>query len=133
MLKGIFESILNGAGQNLANIVAVSLGGLLATGLGTLLAKGYKFLLKRKIAKYIAKFVPNGIALGDLLKGTKPNEEALFQAVLRVENLVLKMFPLRLRPTVDRLIDSRKIARDIERALNEDKTEGLAKAPALEE
>lgn len=132
-MKDFLGMVMNGAGQNLANIVAVSLGGLLATGIGTLLVKGYKFLMKRKIAKYIAKFIPNGIALGDLLKGTKPNEEVLFQAVLRVENLVLKMFPLRLRPTVDRLIDSRKIARDIERALNEDKTEGLAKPTAVEE
>ena len=52
------------------------------------------------------------------------------QAVLTVQNLVLKMFPERLRPTVDKLFDENAIAREIERQLNEEKQEGLAKAPA---
>ena len=52
------------------------------------------------------------------------------QAVLTVQNLVLKMFPERLRPTVDKLFDEKAIAREIERQLNEEKQEGLAKAPA---
>ena len=90
-------------------------------------------MINRKIVKLVTKYIPNGIAFGDILKGTKPNEEVLFQAVLRVQNLVLKAFPPRLRPTVDRLIDEHAIAREIERALNEDKIVGLAKAPALEE
>lgn len=103
----------------------------------TILGKGfikfYKYLINRKVIRLVTKYIPNGIAFGDILKGTKPNEEVLFQAVLRVQNLVLKAFPPRLRPTVDRLIDEHAIAREIERALNEDKSVGLAKAPALEE
>lgn len=133
MVKGILETILNGAGQNVLNMIGIAIGTYLVTFVGRLFAAFYRYLVNKKVTKLITKYIPNGIAFGDILKGTKPNEEVLFQAVLRVENLVLKMFPLRLRPTVDRLIDSRKIAREIERALNEDKTEGLAKAPALEE
>ena len=43
------------------------------------------------------------------------------------------MFPEKQRATIDRLIDENAIAREIERKLNEDKQEGLAKAPAMEE
>ena len=67
------------------------------------------------------------------MKGTKPNSEVLFQAVLRVQNLVLKAFSPRLRPTVAKLLDPKKIADEIERALNEAKLVGLAKAPVIEE
>jgi hypothetical protein len=45
----------------------------------------------------------------------------------------LKAFPPRLRPTVAKLLDAKKIADEIERALNEDKSVGLAKASVMEE
>lgn len=126
----IVTNILNQFGANLINLVAVALAGFIAKGISTYLVKGYKYLLKKKMAKYIAQFIPNGIAFGELLKGVKPNEERLVQAVLTVQNLVLKMFPERLRPTVDKLFDEKAIAREIERQLNKEKQEGLAKAPA---
>lgn len=126
----IVTNILNQFGANLINLVAVALAGFIAKGISTYLVKGYKYLLKKKMAKYIAQFIPNGIAFGELLKGVKPNEERLVQAVLTVQNLVLKMFPERLKPTVDKLFDEKTIAREIERQLNKEKQEGLAKAPA---
>lgn len=126
----IITNILNQFGANLINLVAVALAGFIAKGISTYLVKGYKYLLKKKMAKYIAQFIPNGIAFGELLKGVKPNQERLVQAVLTVQNLVLKMFPERLRPTVDKLFDENAIAREIERQLNKEKQEGLAKAPA---
>lgn len=125
----ILTNVLNQFGANLTNLVAIALAGLVARGLSLIVINGHKYLLKRKISKYVLKFIPNGIAYGDMLKGIKPNEERLVQAVLTVQNLVLKMFPERLRPTVDKLFDEHAIAREIERKLNEDKQEGLAKAP----
>ena len=132
-MKEFLLQILNGAGQNVLNLIGMSAGAYLVTILGKGFIKLYKFLINRKIVRLVTKFIPNGIAFGDILKGTKPNEEVLFQAVLRVQNLVLKAFPPRLRPTVDRLIDEHAIAREIERALNEDKIVGLAKPTAVEE
>lgn len=132
MVKGILETVLNGAGQNVLNIIGIAVGTYLVTFAGRLFAVLYKYLVNKKVTKLIAKYIPNGIAFGDILKGTKPNHEVLFQAVLRVQNLVLNAFPSRLRPLVDRLIDEKAIAREIERRLNEEKSEGLAKAPALE-
>lgn len=129
----IVTQIINGAGQNVINLVGVTVGTYLITFVGKGFVKFYKFLINQKITKLVTKYIPNGIAFGDILKGTKPNSEVLFQAVLRVQNLVLKAFPPRLRPTVDRLIDEHAIAREIERALNEDKSVGLAKAPVMEE
>ena len=125
----MITTVLNQFGANLTNLVAVALAGLIARGLSLIVINGHKYLLKRKISKYVLKFIPQGIAYGDMLKGIKPNEERLVQAVLTVQNLVLKMFPERLRPTVDKLFDEHAIAREIERKLNEDKQEGLAKAP----
>lgn len=133
MVKGILETILNGAGQNILNLIGIAVGTYLVTFAGKLFAALYKYLVNKKVTKLIAKYIPNGIAFGDILKGTKPNHEVLFQAVLRVQNLVLKAFPERLRPLVDRLIDEKAIAREIERRLNEDKSEGLAKPTAVEE
>ena len=129
-MMNIITNVLNQFGANLTNLVAVALAGFIVKGVSVFLVKGYKFFLKKKIARYITQFIPNGIAFGDILKGVKPNHERLVQAVLTVQNLVLKMFPERLRPTVDRLIDENAIAREIERKLNEEKQEGLAKAPA---
>ena len=68
-----------------------------------------------------------------MLKGIKPNHERLVQAVLTVQDRVLKMFPEKQRATIDKLIDENAIAREIERKLNEDKQEGLAKPTAAEE
>lgn len=126
----IVMQIINGLGANVVNLMAVAVAGFIVKGASIFLVKGYKFFLKKKIARYITQFIPNGIAFGDLLKGVKPNRERLVQAVLTVQNLVLKAFPPRLRPTVDRLIDENAIAREIERKLNEKKQEGLAKPTA---
>lgn len=129
----VITTVLNQFGGNVINLVAVALAGFVVKGISTYLVKGYRYLLKKKMARYIVQFIPNGIAFGELLKGVKPNEERLVQAVLTVQNLVLKMFPERLRPTVDKLFDEKAIAREIERQLNEDKQEGLVKPTAVEE
>ena len=129
----ILTNVLNQFGANLTNLVAVALAGLIARGLSLIVINGHKYLLKRKISKYVLKFIPQGIAYGDMLKGIKPNHERLVQAVLTVQNRVLKMFPEKQRPTIDKLIDENAIAREIERKLNEDKQEGLAKPTAVEE
>ena len=127
----ILTNVLNQFGGNIINLVAVALAGFVLKGISTYLVKGYRYFLKKKMARYIAQFIPNGIAFGELLKGIKPNEERLVQAVLTVQNLVLKMFPERLRPTVDKLFDENAIAREIERQLNKEKREGLVK-PTME-
>ena len=129
----VITTVLNQFGGNVINLVAVALAGFVVKGISTYLVKGYRYLLKKKMARYVAQFIPNGIAFGELLKGIKPNEERLVQAVLTVQNLVLKMFPERLRPTVDKLFDEKAIAREIERQLNKEKQEGLAKPTAVEE
>ena len=127
----VITTVLNQCGGNVINLVAVALAGFVVKGISTYLVKGYRYLLKKKMARYVAQFIPNGIAFGELLKGVKPNEERLVQAVLTVQNLVLKMFPERLRPTVDKLFDEKAIAREIERQLNEEKQAGLVK-PTME-
>lgn len=132
-MMNIITNVLNQFGANLTNLVAVALAGLIARGLSLIVINGHKYLLKRKISKYVLKFIPQGIAYGDMLKGIKPNHERLVQAVLTVQNKVLKMFPEKQRATIDRLIDENAIAREIERKLNEDKQEGLAKPTAVEE
>ena len=132
-MMNIITNVLNQFGTNLTNLVAVALAGLIARGLSLIVINGHKYLLKRKISKYVLKFIPQGIAYGDMLKGIKPNHERLVQAVLTVQNRVLKMFPEKQRPTIDKLIDENAIAREIERKLNEDKQEGLAKPAAVEE
>ena len=130
-MMNIITNVLNQFGANLTNLVAVALAGLIARGLSLIVINGHKYLLKRKISKYLLEFIPNGIAYGDMLKGIKPNHERLVQAVLTVQNRVLKMFPEKQRQTIDKLIDENAIAREIERKLNEDKQEGLAK-PTME-
>lgn len=132
-MMNIITNVLNQFGANLTNLVAVALAGLIARGLSLIVINGHKYLLKRKISKYVLKFIPQGIAYGDMLKGIKPNHERLVQAVLTVQNRVLKMFPEKQRLTIDKLIDENAIAREIERKLNEDKQEGLAKPAAAEE
>ena len=127
----ILTNVLNQFGANLTNLLAVALAGLIAKGLSLIVINGHKYLLKRRISKYVLKFIPQGIAYGDMLKGIKSNHERLVQAVLTVQNRVLKMFPEKQRATIDRLIDENAIAREIERKLNEDKQEGLAK-PTME-
>ena len=127
----VITTVLNQFGGNVINLVAVALAGFVVKGISTYLVKGYRYLLKKKMARYIVQFIPNGIAFGELLKGVKPNEERLVQAVLTVQNLVLKMFPERLRPTVDKLFDEKAIAREIERQLNEEKQADLVK-PTME-
>mgnify|MGYP000861454182 FL=1 len=132
-MMNIITNVLNQFGANLTNLVAVALAGLIARGLSLIVINGHKYLLKRKISKYVLEFIPQGIAYGDMLKGIKPNHERLVQAVLTVQNRVLKMFPEKQRPTIDKLIDENAIAREIERKLNEDKQEGLAKPTTVEE
>ena len=130
-MMNIITNVLNQFGANLTNLVAVALAGLIARGLSLIVINGHKYLLKRKISKYVLKFIPQGIAYGDMLKGIKPNHERLVQAVLTVQNRVLKMFPEKQRPTIDKLIDENAIAREIERKLKEEKQEGLVK-PTME-
>ena len=132
-MMNIITNVLNQFGANLTNLVAVALAGLIARGLSLIVINGHKYLLKRKISKYVLKFIPQGIAYGDMLKGIKPNHERLVQAVLTVQNRVLKMFPEKQRATIDKLIDENAIARESERKLNEDKQEGLAKPTVVEE
>lgn len=127
----VITTVLNQFGGNAINLVAVALAGFVVKGISIYLVKGYRYLIKKKMARYIVQFIPNGIAFGELLKGVKPNQERLVQAVLTVQNLVLKMFPERLRPTVDKLFDEKAIAREIERQLNEEKQAGLVK-PTME-
>ena len=132
-MKEFLLQIANGAGQNALNLIGVTVGTYLITFVAKGVVKFHKYLINKKAIKLVSKFIPEGIAFGDILKGTKPNSEVLFQAVLRVQNLVLKAFSPRLRPTVAKLLDPKKIADEIERALNEAKLLGLAKAPAMEE
>jgi hypothetical protein len=132
-MKEFLLQIVNGAGQNALNLIGVTVGTYLITFVGKGVVKFHKYLINKKVIKLVSKFIPQGIAFGDILKGTKPNSEVLFQAVLRVQNLVLKAFTPRLRPIVAKLLDPKKIADEIERALNEAKLVGLAKAPAIEE
>ena len=132
-MMNIITNVLNQFGANLTNLISVALAGLIARGLSLIVINGHKYLLKRKISKYVLKFIPQGIAYGDMLKGIKPNHERLVQAVLTVQNRVLKMFPEKQRHTIDKLIDENAIAKEIERKLNEDKQEGLAKPTAVEE
>lgn len=127
----VITTVLNQFGGNVINLVAVALAGFVVKGISIYLVKGYRYLIKKKMARYIVQFIPNGIAFSELLKGVKPNQERLVQAVLTVQNLVLKMFPERLRPTVDKLFDEKAIAREIERQLNEEKQAGLVK-PTME-
>ena len=129
-MMNIITQIINGLGANVVNLMAVAVAGFIVKGVSVFLVKGWQYFLKKKIARYITQFIPQGIAFGDLLKGIKPNHERLVQAVLTVQNLVLKAFPPRLRPTVDKLIDENAIAREVERKLNEEKQEGLAKPTA---
>ena len=117
---------LNAVLEQFLNVATLSLATFLVTFVGKGIGKLYTYLLNQKVIKKVAEFIPDGIAFGDILKGKgKPSEEVLFNAVVRVENLVLKAFPLKLRGYVDKLIDSRAIAKEIERALNERKTEKI--------
>ena len=86
----ILINVLNQFGANLTNLVAVALAGLIAKGLSLIVINGHKYLLKRRISKYVLKFIPQGIAYGDMLKGIKPNHERLVQAVLTVVLIVAK-------------------------------------------
>lgn len=105
--------------------------GFIGIGISKSIAKLFMFILNSKVNKLIVKYIPEGIALGDILKGEKPNEERLYQAVVTVENKVLNALPSSLRGLADKLIDSRQIAKEIERELNKEKYMGLAK-PTME-
>ena len=117
--------------DNALIMLGVFSAGFIGVGIANVIASVIKFLINSKINKLIVKFIPEGIALGDILKGEKPNEERLYQAVITVENRVLNTLPKSLREYADKLIDSRRIAKQIERELNKDKYEGLAK-PTIE-
>lgn len=117
--------------DNATTLLGIFSLGFIGVGISKGIAKLFIFLLNSKINKLILKFIPEGIALGDILKGEKPNEERLYQAVVTVENKVLNALPNVLKGIADKLIDSRQIAREIERELNKKKYEGLAK-PTIE-
>lgn len=117
--------------DNATTLLGIFSLGFIGVGISKGIAKLFIFSLNSKINKLILKFIPEGIALGNILKGEKPNEERLYQAVVTVENKVLNALPNALKGIADKLIDSRQIARDIERELNKRKYEGLAK-PTIE-
>lgn len=115
---------LNAVLEQFLNVASLALATFLVTFVGKGIGKLHTYLLNQKVIKKVAEFIPDGIAFGNILKDKgKPSQEVLFNAVVRVENLVLKAFPLKLRGYVDKLIDSRAIAKEIERALNERKAE----------
>lgn len=117
--------------DNATTLLGIFSLGFIGVGISKGIAKLFIFALNSKINKLILKFIPEGIALGDILKGEKPNEERLYQAVITVENKVLNALPNVLKGIADKFIDSRQIAREIERELNKKKYEGLAK-PTIE-
>ena len=117
--------------DNALTMLGVFSAGFISVGIANFISIIVKLLIDSKINKLIVKFIPEGIALGDILKGEKPNEERLYQAVITVENKVLNALPKNLRGYADKLIDSKKIAKQIERELNKEKYEGLAK-PTVE-
>ena len=117
--------------DNALTMLGIFSAGFISVGIANFISIIIKLLVDSKINKLIVKFIPEGIALGDILKGEKPNEERLYQAVVTVENKVLNALPNVLKGIADKLIDSRQIAREIERELNKKKYEGLAK-PTIE-
>ncbi len=117
--------------DNATTLLGIFSLGFIGVGVSKGIAKLFMFVLNSKVNKLIVKFIPEGIALGNILKGEKPNEERLYQAVLTVENKVLNALPNSLKGLADKLIDSRQIAKEIERELNKKKYVGLAK-PTIE-
>lgn len=117
--------------DNATTLLGIFSLGFIGVGISKGIAKLFIFTLNSKINKLIIKFIPEGIALGDILKGEKTNEERLYQAVVTVENKVLNALPNALKGIADKLIDSRQIAKEIERELNKRKYRGLAK-PTIE-
>lgn len=113
--------------DNATTLLGIFSLGFIGVGISKSVAKLFIFIMNSKINKLIVKYIPEGIALGNILKGEKPNEERLYQAVLTVENKVLNSLPNSLKGLADKLIDSRKIAKEIERELNKEKYVGLAK------
>lgn len=118
--------------DNATTLLGIFSLGFIGVGISNGIAKLFMFTLNSKVNKLIFKFIPEGIALGDILKGEKTNEERLYQAVITVENKVLNALPNSLRGLADKLIDSRQIAKEIERELNKEKYRGLAK-PTMEQ
>lgn len=117
--------------DNATTLLGIFSLGFIGVGVSKGIAKLFMFTLNSKVNKLIFKFIPEGIALGDILKGEKTNEERLYQAVITVENKVLNALPSSLRSLADKLINSRQIAKEIERELNKEKYTGLAK-PTME-
>jgi hypothetical protein len=68
----------------------------------------------------IKSIVPLGVEFADNLK-EKTNKEKLIKAISFVEITVLNLVPVVIRPVVDYLIDSEKIATQIERYLTKRK------------
>ena len=101
--------------DNATTLLGIFSLGFIGIGISKGIAKLFMFALNSKVNKLIVKFIPEGIALGDILKGEKTNEERLYQAVITVENKVLNALPNSLRGLADKLIDSRQIAKEIER------------------
>lgn len=70
----------------------------LVTFVGKGIGKLYTYLLKQKVIKKVAEFIPDGIAFGNILKGKgKPSQEVLFNAVVRVEEFSFKSIPLEIK------------------------------------
>lgn len=113
--------------DNATTLLGIFSLGFIGVGISKGIAKLFIFTINSKINKLVVKYIPEGIALGNILKGEKPNEERLYQAVLTVENRVLNSIPKQFRNLADKLIDSKRIAKEIERELNKEKYVGLAK------
>ena len=113
--------------DNATTLLGIFSLGFIGVGISKGIAKLFIFSINSKINKLVIKYIPEGIALGNILKGEKPNEERLYQAVLTVENKVLNALPNSLKGLADKLIDSRRIVKEIERELNKEKYVGLAK------
>ena len=118
-MENLVKIILSFLGQNLNGMLGVAIAGFIATYIGKGIAKLIGLIMKSKIAKLITKYVPDGLGLGDLLKGQKPNPERLLRSVMRVQTLILNAFPKFMRPYIDKLIDENAIVKEIERALSE--------------
>lgn len=115
-MKDLMLDLLNPGG-----LLTIILAGFIAKAIAKFTSLAIVSFLKSKTNKLISKYLPLGIEVGDFLKNKKTNPERLYQAVLTVENKILTAFPKKIRPWIDKIIDSSKIALEIERELNKKK------------
>ena len=124
-METFIKQVITLLGANLTGLLGVAVAGFLATFIAKGVGSVFKYLVKKRTDSLIFKFIPNGIGIGNLFKGEKPNHEVLLRAVTGVQTMVLNCFPNFMRAYVDKLIDEQLIVNEIERALTEDKLENL--------